>query len=98
MVNRDWCLVWPSIGAPVHASRFTHHASRTPEFVHFGREDKITLRQPVDFVRPDRQLHLPPREINVRMMILPLRQLTDLVGEGERLAKILELEFPFQVM
>ena len=61
-------------------------------------EYKIAFRQAVDLVRPQRQFHLAPRQINVGMVVLLLGQFADAIGEIERLAEVWELEFPFQMV
>src|SRR5690242_7810346 len=66
--------------------------------VGLGGEDEVALDETVDLVRPDRELHLAPGEINVGVVPLLLGHLADAVGEVERLAKIFKLIFLFQMM
>ena len=58
--------------------------------VRLGGEDEVTLRQSVDLVCPDVQLHLAPGEADIGMMALGLRRLSHAVGEVERLPEVLE--------
>src|SRR5207249_5484090 len=66
--------------------------------VNLRSHDEITFGQTVDLVRPERDFHPAPGEINVRMMTLFFREFADFVGEGERFAKVFEGKLFLQVM
>src|SRR5205823_5216494 len=66
--------------------------------VGFSGEDEVAFGQAIDFVRPDRELHFAPGQINIRMMALSFGQFTDLVCELESLAKVFEFIFLFEMM
>src|SRR5512140_2196487 len=62
------------------------------------RENEIALGEPVDLVRPDGERHLAPREMNVGVVSLALRDRADAVREGPRRLEIGELVRLLQVM
>jgi hypothetical protein len=61
------------------------------------REEKIALRQAIDFVRPDFDLAFAPRQVKIGMVPLGLGDGTDLVDKCQRLREILERVQPFEV-
>jgi len=66
--------------------------------VNLRSHDEVAFGQTVDLVRPERDFHAAPGEINVRMMTLLFREFADFVGEGERFAKVFEGKVFLQVM
>jgi hypothetical protein len=58
------------------------------ELVDLGCQDEIALRQPIDFVRPARNLHFSPSKEDVRVVALRLRKLANAVHEREGFAKV----------
>jgi len=52
------------------------------KFVDLCSEDEVALSEPIDLMRPDRDLRLSPTEANVRMMALLLRQIPDTVHKS----------------
>ena len=65
--------------------------------VHLRREDEVAFAQPVYLVRPKRDLHSAPGQINVGMMALLLGQFANFVGESQRFEKVLEVELFLQM-
>ena len=66
--------------------------------VNLRSHDEVAFGQAVDLVRPERDFHAAPGEINVRMMTLFFREFADLVGEVEGFAKVFEGKVFLEVM
>ena len=66
--------------------------------VRLGGKNEVAFCQTFDLVGPDRDPDLAPAQVEFRMMLLFLSQLTHAVGEIQRFTKILEGESLFQVM
>ena len=62
------------------------------------RKHKVGARQSAGFVRPDRDPHFPPRQVNVRMMSLLFRDRADAIRERQRLREIGKRELLLQMM
>src|SRR3989442_1213584 len=60
--------------------------------------DEVAFGQSINLVGPNRDFHSAPREINVGMMTLFLRQCADFVGKNQCFAEIFEGEYLLQVM
>ena len=80
----------------MNPTRLSQPRARQP--TDFGGEDEVAFRQAINLVRPEGELDAAPGQINIGMMVLLFGQFPDLVGKMERLAEILELIFPFQMM
>ena len=66
--------------------------------IDFCGQNKIALRQPVDFCASDCNIGFTPAETNVGMMALLFRQFADTINEVERFAKILKCVSLLQMM
>lgn len=61
------------------------------EFIRPGGKNEIAFDQTVDLVGPDLQDHLPPGQVDIRVMTLFLRHLADALDELETVTEILEI-------
>jgi len=74
------------------------YTSRTLNPIKLRRQNKITFRQPINLMRPSRNLRLPPPQQNIRMMPLLLRDRPHLIHKRERLLKIRKRKRSHNVM
>ena len=68
------------------------------QLIDFGRQHEIAFREPVDLVRPNRDLCFAPAEADIGMVTLFLGHLADSIDELEAFAKVLEPVCLVQVM
>src|SRR5262245_66614177 len=68
------------------------------QLVRLGGDDEVVPVKAPDLVRPDLQHHSAPAQVDVRMMLFPLRQLPDLHSEVESATKIRKLELSAQAL
>ena len=66
--------------------------------VNFGGHDEIVLMQSLDLPGLQRDCGIAPTEANIRMMAFSLREFTNFLNKGERLAEIAKSEAPFDAM
>jgi hypothetical protein len=86
----------PGAGPTVIATMIARRRKGSTNLINLRRKNKITFRQPVDFVRPNLKVYLAVSQKNIRMMPLLLGDFSDAIGEFQRLAKIWKFEPLFQ--
>src|SRR5579862_8515333 len=78
--------------AGFHSSHLLPPLRLVPNFINLRRQNKITLTQPINLVRPRLNLRFPPGQKNIRMMPLLLCQRAHLIHKIQRGLKIFELK------
>src|SRR3989442_14683388 len=61
--------------------------SASGELLDLGGHHEITFGEPIDFVRPERDLDLAPGEVDVGMMIGRFGEFTNVIRKSQRFPK-----------